>query len=227
MAPSVRSTNTIVRTSTTAIADNSELPAFRDRVGQLTNQRQDQLQYTKITRYEKGQMFGEHLDASAHNDSDVFNNRGKPSQDYYGDRIIAEKGMWTTYNKPCVNRFCTLFVYLNTCERGGATSFTWMGKHLGESGGDWYQNPVSYSTTAKKGSAEPKLAVRPEMGMAVMHFPCTAPHAGGYVDFNTTHQGEEAIDEKYIVQQFIYSDRYQLSSTSKDHPKGRLSAENF
>ena len=36
-------------------------------------------------------MFGEHLDASAHNDSDVFNNRGKPSQDYYGDRIIAEK----------------------------------------------------------------------------------------------------------------------------------------
>jgi len=65
------------------------------------------------------------------------------------------------------------------------------------------------------------------MGMAVIHFPCTAPHAGGYVDFNTTHTGEEAIDEKYIVQQFIYADRYQLSSTSKDHPKGRLSAEDF
>lgn len=227
MAPSVRSTNTIVRTSTTAIAENSELPEFRDRVGNLTNQRQDQLQYTKITRYEKGQMFGEHLDASAHNDSDVFNNRGKPSQDYYGDRIIAEKGMWTTFNKPCVNRFCTVFVYLNTCERGGATTFTWMGKHLGENGGDWYEKPISYSTTAAKGKAEPKLSIRPEMGMAVIHFPCTAPHAGGYVDFNTTHAGEEAIDEKYIVQQFIYSDRYQLSSTSKDHPKGRLSAENF
>ena len=82
MAPSVRSTNTIVRTSTTAIAENEELPTFRARISQLTNQREEQLQYTKITRYEKGQMFGEHLDASAHNDSDVFNNRGKPSQDY-------------------------------------------------------------------------------------------------------------------------------------------------
>ena len=34
--------------------------------------------------------------------------------------------------------------------------------------------------------------------MAVLHFPCTAPHAGGYVDFNTTHMGEEAIDDKYV-----------------------------
>ena len=70
-----------------------------------------------------------------------------------------------------------------------------------------YENPASYSTTANKGQAEPKLGFRPERGMALIHFPCTAPHAGGFVDFNTTHLGEEAVDEKYIVQQFIYADR--------------------
>ena len=33
-----------------------------------------------------------------------------PPFSHSGDRIIADKGMWTTFNKPCVNRFCTVFV---------------------------------------------------------------------------------------------------------------------
>ena len=92
-------------------------------------------------------MFGEHLDASAHNGSDVFKRRGQPSHDYYGDRIIAERGMWTTRGKPCHNRFCTVFCYLNDVEEGGSTSFTWIGKHLGKDGkGTFYETPNSFST---------------------------------------------------------------------------------
>ena len=67
-------------------------------------------------RYEPGQEFGSHMDASAHNSSHVFKRRGERSDDYYGDRIIAEKGMWTTFNVPCINRFVSVScasVYLN------------------------------------------------------------------------------------------------------------------
>jgi hypothetical protein len=44
--------------------------------------------------------------------------------------------------------------------------------------------------------------------MAVVHFlsigPDT-PECAGYVDGNVFHVSEPAIDEKYIIQQFIYS----------------------
>ena len=43
-----------------------------------------------LARYEKGQMFSERLDATAHNRADCFHAQGAPSEDYYGDRIIAE-----------------------------------------------------------------------------------------------------------------------------------------
>ena len=94
-------------------------------------------------------MFSERLDATAHNRADCFHAQGAPSEDYYGDRIIAEEGMWTTFEKPCVNRYCTVMVHLNTCEEGGATSFTWMGKVKGVEGASWYEQPMSYATTAK------------------------------------------------------------------------------
>ena len=86
---------------------NEELPNFRGRICELTNCRQEQLQYTKIQRFERGQGFSEQLDGVAHHRADCFHRQGEPSEDYYGDRIIAEEGMWSTFNKPCVNRYCT------------------------------------------------------------------------------------------------------------------------
>mmetsp|Transcript_87634 Transcript_87634/g.249244 ORF Transcript_87634/g.249244 Transcript_87634/m.249244 type:complete len:174 (-) Transcript_87634:151-672(-) len=172
-------------------------------------------------------MFGEHLDASAHNGSDVFKRRGQPSHDYYGDRIIAERGMWTTRGNPCHNRFCTVFCYLNDVEEGGSTSFTWIGKHLGKDGkGTFYETPNSFSTVLPKGKASPPLRIQPERGMAVVHFPCTTPDTGGFIDFNTTHTSEPAVAVKYIIQQFIYSSSYRLSPNSKDYPHERLSETN-
>mmetsp|Transcript_87636 Transcript_87636/g.249256 ORF Transcript_87636/g.249256 Transcript_87636/m.249256 type:complete len:495 (-) Transcript_87636:151-1635(-) len=225
--PSVRSTETIVRTSMTSVAKNEEMAGFRCKVMELTNQTDEQLQYTKMTRYEEGQMFGEHLDASAHNGSDVFKRRGQPSHDYYGDRIIAERGMWTTRGNPCHNRFCTVFCYLNDVEEGGSTSFTWIGKHLGKDGkGTFYETPNSFSTVLPKGKASPPLRIQPERGMAVVHFPCTTPDTGGFIDFNTTHTSEPAVAVKYIIQQFIYSSSYRLSPNSKDYPHERLSETN-
>ena len=50
--PSVRSTETIVRTSMTSVAKNEEMAGFRCKVMELTNQTDEQLQYTKMTRYE-------------------------------------------------------------------------------------------------------------------------------------------------------------------------------
>ena len=86
---------------TSVVALNEEVPVLRRRIGSLTNCREEQLQYTKITRYEDGQGGGDQLDATAHNEADCYNpqRQGAPSEDYYGDRIIAEEGMWTTFEK--------------------------------------------------------------------------------------------------------------------------------
>jgi len=90
------------------VAENDELPEFRRRITELTNQAEENLQYTKINKYDPGQEFGQHCDATAHTDADVFMQRGQPSNDYFGDRITAEKGLWETFNKPCVNRFISV-----------------------------------------------------------------------------------------------------------------------
>ena len=135
--------------------------------------------------------------------------------------------MWTTFEKPYVNRYCTVVVHLNTVEEGGAMCFTWMGKVKGVGGASWYEKPMSYATTAKKGQAEPKLSVNPERGLALVYFPCTTVESGGFIDFNTTYMGEPAFSEKYTVLQHIYSDKHRISNTSRgDYPhKGRLSVD--
>ena len=47
----------------------------------------------------------------------------------------------------------------------------------------------------------------PRAGMAVIHFPTTSLDLCGSVvpDPRTMHESEAAIDEKYVVQQFIWS----------------------
>ena len=49
------------------------------------------------------------------------------------------------------------------------------------------------------------IDIKPKAGMAVVFFPSTVPEMGGVTDHNVLHEAEEAIDTKYICQQFIYS----------------------
>eukprot|EP00966_Prymnesium_polylepis_P205166 4753959-Prymnesium_polylepis.1 len=50
---------------------------------------------------------------------------------------------------------------------------------------------------------EAQVAIRPERGMAVLHFPCTKPAAGGYTDRNASHESEAAEDTKWVCQQVV------------------------
>ena len=89
----------------------------------------------------------------------------------------------------------TLFVYLNTCERGGATKFTHIGAHKGKDGGDFYEEPAPFNTRTNpdgtpfswKSKHYSEVAVQPERGLAVLHFPSMSPEYGGRGDGNTFH----------------------------------------
>ena len=106
--------------------------------------------------------------------------------------------------------------------------FDWMGKQKGTDGDNFSQAPSSYGTTVPRGPAEAPLRVKPKRGLALIHFPATAPWSGGFVDFNVTYNEEKTVGEdKYVVNQFVYSDKYRLSDTSCDYPRARLSDETF
>ena len=57
----------------------------------------------------------------------------------------------------------------------------------------------------------------PRRGMAVVHFPCSAAQGCGFmplvVDPNAEHEAEEAIDPKFICQQFVWSSRPLVDDT--------------
>ena len=76
------------------------------------------------------------------------------------------------------NRVVTLFVYLRDCERGGETVFP---------------------------NLNPPLEIQPRRGMGVLHFPARMPAGRGERDSRVGHAGAEAIDEKYICQQWAWS----------------------
>ena len=86
------------RTSMTAFARNDELPTLRQRLAKLANVAVEQLQPTKLTRYDKGQRFATHTDAM------------DPPQDWG----VAYKQVWEAPAR-YPNRMVTIFVYLNDC----------------------------------------------------------------------------------------------------------------
>eukprot|EP00966_Prymnesium_polylepis_P067997 1580533-Prymnesium_polylepis.2 len=63
----------------------------------------------------------------------------------------------------------------------------------------------------KRRSKETDLLVKPKAGMAVIHFPTTTKECMGMVDELALHEGEKAVDPKYILQQFIWSDPLELA----------------
>ena len=94
--------------------------------------------------------------------------------------------------------------------RGGRTRWRWINYDArlgGEAGERFYESPRPGHgrTSVTEGSGHTELAVRPEEGMAVVHFPSTVAQSGGITDYNAYHESEAAEDEKWVAQQFIWS----------------------
>ena len=194
------------RTSCGCVVRNEEVPTLRSRFADFAGVELSQLQPLKVTRYLPGQRFDVHTDAWR------GDSRGAPTNadDYWGDRMRLKYGVVGAPISGC-NRIMTIFVYLNDVARGGRTRWRWT-EHDAATGGTLHRlfydkpGPGSGRTDLVNGSG-PSIAVAPEAGLGVVHFPSVAPHFGGYTDYNAFHEAEPPGDGciKYVAQQFIWS----------------------
>ena len=194
---------TTSRTSTSVVQNDSDVSWLRYRIAALTRCSTNQLQATKITRYEKGQFFRKHTDAA-------FSNAKRE----WWERLVSGKEsaeqLKATGEHMLPERFCTVFIYLNDVAEGGCTR--WKSRYATD---DLYDAvlPKLGETFGKKVPGVPKsrseatmdVTVQPKAGMAVVHFPTTTPEYMGLWDPLAVHESEDAVDPKYIVQQFIWS----------------------
>jgi hypothetical protein len=186
------------RRSSGCLLHTEEVPTFRERVAALTAQDTSQLQPLKISRYRAGDFFGPHTDAMSSGPGKLREN----PHDAGGDLHRAKLGV-TAAPYPGGNRFMTMFVYLNDVEHGGRTRWRWV--HEDSS---FYDHPGPIDLTEipwSRPDDETGVCIAPEAGMAVLHFASTTPETGGLTDRNACHESEEAVDTKWICQQFIYS----------------------
>lgn len=221
-----RAPGTLQRTSACVCCEDDEVPAIRARLGVLTNASPAMLQPTKVSRYGAGDRFDLHTDAWSGDD---------PSDgDWFDDAGVAEDGSWPTNYAPGHNVACTVFVYLNDVAAGGRTVFPCAGLHRGfyDAPGpfrvDAYPDGAPVSAGAPPFYEDPRflafgeaLAVAPVMGRAVLHFPSIVPGFGGRTDGNALHRAEAAVDEKFVLQQFVSSSGvWRVDGSSQSH--GRL-----
>jgi len=197
------------RTSTSVIygigSEPPLLKKLRERIAVLARVGTDQLQATKISCYEKGQFFGRHTDAA----------ETGPKRAWL-DRLVngAENAEQLTaageYDCFVPDRFCAVWIYLNDVEEGGCTTF-----HSSQ------ERDVLYTRTLPRmgtvlgkdapgvpctRSKQANLRVKPKAGMAVIHFPTTTKDYMCVFDKLASHEGEKAVDPKYILHQFIWSE---------------------
>jgi len=117
---------------------------------------------------------------------------------------------------PCSwpSRFCTLFLYLNDVDAGGRTCFRWLdGSGSMPGDGIFSESLASLPSSSSgaggaSGSTAPplsnELSIVPRTGLAIVHFPSTRLEFGCIPDPRTMHESEVAVDDKWIVQQFIW-----------------------
>ena len=107
----------IARKSTGCVLHDEEVPRYRDRKTKLVQVDERQMQPSKISRYEDGDSFGPHTDATSppdwrggvYSDSDVFSD-------------LPRARLGTSFcQHPGANVVATVFVYLNDVPRGGRT----------------------------------------------------------------------------------------------------------
>ena len=176
-------------------------PGLQAKLAALAAVGENQLQPLKVSRYAPEQRFTIHTDAwraGPAEPGDWFNDRRRQRSGVPGAPIAG------------VNRIVTIFVYLSDVARGGRTRFRWTRYDEcegGTLGRDFYDAPAPGHgrTDLERGSGGDGVSIRPEEGLAVVHFPATTAESGGFTDYNAFHDAEPAVDEKWIAQQFIWS----------------------
>ena len=187
------------RTSVGCVATRAEVAGLRARIARLAGVGVAHLQPLKISCYATGARFAEHCDAVDGNGA-VDDER-----DYYADAARARHGTRHVPH-PGANRCCTVFVYLNDVAPGGGgrTRFRWVDSVPG-----FYDAPApSGMRCTRLAPAARQLAIRPEKGLAVVHFPATSAATGGVTDRNASHESEAVARRhttKWVAQQFIWS----------------------
>ncbi|KAL1504099.1 hypothetical protein AB1Y20_010509 [Prymnesium parvum] len=210
------------RSSVGCVATLDEVSSLRAKFERLLWVPQTHMQYSKLSKYDPGAQFSQHSDALVGDKSVEFDR----NKDYWNEYTRQQKGI-QGLPFPGANRFCTVFVYLNTCERGGCTSWKWTRRAP-----SFYEKPTALGWDDMKSQhtkSDDWVTIKPEQGMAVVHFPSLTPDHGGLTDPNAMHEGQEAIDTKYIVQQFVYSHPLDWENGSEcaafqpgNRPSGRL-----
>jgi len=223
------------RTSMSVVARNTEVAGIRRRLAGLANVDVRQLQPTKLTRYDTGQHFAEHTDAT-------FSKKNLERFREWRDNIDAGN---VSGPRPRDDRFVTIFVYLNDVTEGGRTRFHSFGsspdlyatvlpalaEHLpveermaawSDIGASEVQREAAPAAAAPRGGS---LDVIPVKGRAVLHFPTARRELACYPDYNAEHEGEEVIDPKFILQQFIWSTAVDPSNGALDEPVRTLFKE--
>jgi len=187
------------RTSTSRWPPSDEVRWLRERIASATATMVEQLEPTKLSHYAEGQLFKKHSDAS-----------------FLGEKMWAYAARLAGVDEdgvqaPCgwPSRFCTLFIYLNDVESGGRTRFLWLdGADAMPGAGIFAQCLEPLTGGSATPSTAASLSITPRAGLAVVHFPCTAPAAetGGdcIPDPRAMHESEPAVDDKFIVQQFVW-----------------------
>jgi hypothetical protein len=204
------------RKSSGAQLHPEEVPEFRARIANLTQQKLAQLQPLKISRYDPGDSFGPHSDAVPRGGV------GTDPTDFYGDKDRKALGP-KAVPYPGGNRFMTVFVYLNDVEDGGRTR--WRKLTYKPS---FYENPTPTNVAIRPVSSWDDVTainIQPKAGMAVVFFPATVPELGGVTDHNVVHEAEEAIVTKYVCQQFIYSHPPVYTALKEGHERPKTDSK--
>ena len=190
-----------LRTSSSIFPQAAEIDWLRDRIASVTNTSTSWLEPTKLTRYDKGEYFKKHTDASFLNEK-MFAHSARLAD-------VDEDGVQDPCGWP--SRFCTLFIYLNDVLEGGRTRFLWLDGEDSVPGSSIFVQAMRAAGggSGEEAAASPKtpcrdLSIAPRTGMAVIHFPSTTMETGCVPDPRTMHESETAVDRKYIVQQFIW-----------------------
>ena len=187
------------RTSHGCVLHNDEVSGLRERFRTLLGLRcSSQLQPVKVSRYEAGQRFDIHTDAIRGDLRDDM----PDENDWWADAKRAAHGV---PGAPFAgaNRIATLFVYLNDVDGGGRTRWRWT-----KAFPSFYDDPKPSDgrVDLEKGAGD-EVAVAPECGLGVVHFPATTPETGGLTDYNAFHEAEppDAGSTKWVLQQFVWS----------------------
>jgi hypothetical protein len=173
-----------------------ETTGFHARVAELTNRRVANMEEVKVISYQKGGKFDVHMDTY-----------GYDTAAFWMGLTSLDGGSLPDHT----NRELTLFVYLNTVTHGGETAFY----------GPDYKNSALVET----------FRIRPTKGLGVLFYTSLQPPSGqlppdlsafdfqenhtpgsmpgvpyfwSVRDYYSLHAGLPAIDEKYILTQWIW-----------------------